>query len=419
MKLLVFAGAGSSVELGVPAMAGLARAFQAHCEQWKVEPDLVRQMMGDNDDVEFLIEGLDKIDDARDAITNLGTTLPLDRVHTVRSEVEWFVQHAAEKVSANDARLMWGSILRATHSHRLTFVTTNYDRAIELAANAEGVRLDDGFEAFSDNEAVRWIGFDTENNVCPIVKLHGSTDWYSDLESGDPRKLRHPMPLFGRGTLSLANGEELGSAMVLPSREKLLNRAPYPRMSQAFLNAVDQCEIAVFVGSSIRDQHVREQARTIARDRPVFVINRSGTVQGIENAHAIAQPASQFLISTLPAALSSPDPLTVLSNSRRSGEESLNVLQLLQIGTDIREQTDRRCNAIEELDTASLPLDELIVGNLLADQDATVSRFALGLVATSSACSNLLSCARKSPHKNDSAFAEELEILEKLICAEG
>ena len=187
--------------------------------------------------------------------------------------------------------------LHACERYDITFVTTNYDRAIELAANGEGVFLEDGFASLVDDEMVNWIGFERET-VCPkLVKLHGSTDWFSERDSGEPVKIRHPMALFGRATL-VFGGMELGSALVLPSREKLLTRAPYPRLTQAFLNAADECEVAFFVGSSLRDEHIRNAARAIASRAPVFVVNPSGGSRGIDGAVTMAEHASTFLIST-------------------------------------------------------------------------------------------------------------------------
>ena len=224
------------------------------------------------------------------------------------------------------------------------------------------------------------------------------------------------MPLFGRGTLRLSNGEELGSSLVLPSREKLLNRAPYPRLSQAFLNAIDHCEAGVFVGSSLRDPHVRDAASTIVTNRPVFVINPEGDSLGVHQAKPVAQPASEFLISTLPAALSHPKPLTILEGtSGVRGKRNASILGLLRLATDAQEQTERRCDAIEQLDRQSATLDEHLVRALLSDNDRTVSRYALGLVANSPGRDALLTSALESPHATDSAFAEELTLLKKMI----
>ncbi|MGE0683789.1 MAG: SIR2 family protein [Candidatus Binatia bacterium] len=417
MKLLLFAGAGTSVELGVPAMKGLATEFLTHSEQWDVEPTLVRQMMGDILDIEHLIESLDQICAARNSLPILGElSISLDRVDTIRSEVEWFVQHAAERIAPGDAQLMWGSILRTAKNHELTFVTTNYDRAIELAANAEGVSLTDGFESFGEKEVAPWVGFYPVKGSPSIVKLHGSTDWYTENSSGNPLKLRHPMPLFGRGTLRLFSGQELGSCIVLPSREKLLTRAPYPRQSQAFLNAVDDCDIAVFVGSSLRDPHVREAASTIMTNRPVFIINPEGDRLGLDNAHPIAQPASQFLISTLPAALSSSElPKALMHISEGPVKSNPGILGLLRLALDPQEHTSRRCEVIEQLDEQSTTLDEHLIHKLLSDDDGTVARYALGLVATCPGQDALLTSTLASPHASDSAFAEELALLKQMI----
>ena len=100
MKILLFAGAGTSIELGVPGMAGLAEEFLEHTTQGQVEPDLVKQIMGAAMDVEHLIESLDHISTARLALGAIGEdTSTLDRVDKVRAEIEWFVQHVAERFS--------------------------------------------------------------------------------------------------------------------------------------------------------------------------------------------------------------------------------------------------------------------------------------------------------------------------------
>jgi hypothetical protein len=417
VKLLIFAGAGTSVELGVPAMKGMAIEFLAHSEQWDVEPELVRKMMGSNRDLELLIESLDQVCAAREPLqTFVDLQTSLESIETIRSEVEWFVQHTAERIVARDAHLMWGSVLRLLTKHELIFITTNYDRAIELAANAEQIKLEDGFEPFGDNEIASWVGFHAANSNPKIVKIHGSVDWYAEQEAGSPVKLRHPMPLFGRGTLRLPNGKELGTSLVLPSREKLLTRPPYPRLTQAFLNAADNCEAAVFVGSSLRDPHVRDAASTFASERLVFVVNPKGDPLGVHQARTVAQSASEFLISTLPAALYHSEQLTMIEPSAEVTElKDVDFLGKLRIAMDVQEQTYRRCEAIEYFDQRSVTLDEYLVRKLLADEDETVSRYALGLVATSPSRDRLLVSAAESPHAGNVAFAEELALLKRMF----
>ena len=420
MKILLFAGAGTSVELGVPGMTGLATEFLDHSQQWSVEPDLVNRIMKKELDVEHLIEELDRICQARTSLEEIEwNAVGLERVDKVRAEVEWFVQHAAERVAAKDAQLMWGSVLRATKSIEITFVTTNYDRAIELAANGEKIYLGDGFRSFDQGETAPWIGFEQDKGHPMLVKLHGSTDWYTDSQSGSPTKLRHPMPLFGRSALHLTDGRQLGSALVLPSREKMLTRPPYPRLSQAFLNATDCCDLAVFVGSSLRDDHIRDAVRSVASRAPVFIVNPKGDGQGVETAVAIAQHASTFLVSTLPNALLTIDPASALRDAgraapARTGAALSAVRQLL----DTSSETDQRCRAVEELDEMGTTLDPLWMSQLLADDDPTVARYALGLVPSSAALERLIEKAASSPHAGDPAFREDLKLLQDLVSSE-
>lgn len=416
MKLLVFAGAGTSVELGVPAMTGLGEEFLAHSSRWDIEPALVRQLMGDTNDVEHLIEALDRLCSARDSLDVLGTPLAaLERVDKIRAEVEWFVQHAAERVVASDAQHMWGSLLRAAADFQLTLVTTNYDRAIDLAAHAEKIPIEDGFAPFGNRETASWNGFSMDHTTPRLVKLHGSTDWYASGGAGDATKLRHPMPLFGRATLRLASGIELGSAMVLPSREKLLTHDPYPRLSQVFLNATDQCDLAIFVGTSMRDPHIRSAASTIARRAPILIVNLNGSNFGIDAAIAIRQPASDFLISTLPNALLSTDPIAALrsfSTSQRASESG--ILTLVRQATDDQSPANVRCQAIELLDEWGLCLHPDSLRRLLSDGDTTVARYAMGLILLSPRRADLIEYAASTSHAANSAFAEDLRLLRSM-----
>lgn len=284
-KVLVVAGAGTSVELGVPAMVGLAEEFLQHAHRWQVEPDLVKRILHQQKDIEHLIEEIDTICSARRSLSAIDNSLPSwHNFDTVRAEVEWFIQHAAERIVPNEAHLMWGATLRATQIAQLTLLTTNYDRAIELAGNAEGLTIDDGFAAFENRETSTWTGFSLDDTRARLVKLHGSTDWYADGPQGTPTKLRHPMPLFGRARLTLPNDVNLGSALILPSREKLLTREPYPRLSQTFLNASDHCDFAVVVGSSLRDSHLRAAMQSVAKRVPLFIVNPNADSCGLIGA---------------------------------------------------------------------------------------------------------------------------------------
>ena len=410
MKVLLFAGAGTSIELGVPGMTGLASDFVEHSRQWTVQPDLVKRLMGEILDVECLIEKVDRICDAREPLETIDEdVIDFERAYSIRAEVEWFVQHAAERVATSDAVVMWGSVLRAARGVGITIVTTNYDRAIEMAANGESVSLDDGFSIFEQRETAPWRGFGCDRSRTSLVKLHGSTDWYSDHESGQPTKLRHPMPLFGRSVLHLSDGKALSSAIVLPSREKLLTRPPYLRLSQAFLNAADACDLAVFVGSSLRDDHVRDAARSVARrGAPVFIVNPDGDNLGVERSIGIAQHASLFLVSTLPNALQSAAPADVLQRAgRSSGAASKGILAATIELLDKSATREQRCRAVEELYGVGATLDSALMRELLADNDPVLARYVLGLVPSSTVKGALIKQAKECRHNVDASFRED------------
>lgn len=414
MNVLIIAGAGTSIELGVPSMVGLAEEFVEHSRQWDVEPELVGRILGEEPDIEHLIEELDHICSAKSSLQAIGeTSIEFSRFDKVRAEVEWFIQHAAERVLPREAALVWAGVLRAAHSHRLTIVTTNYDRAIELAANSERVQVDDGFKFVGDRETAQWVGFSRSDIPIQLVKLHGSTDWYAEAKSGRPIKLRHPMPLFGRAMLQLPDSSRLGSALILPSREKLLTREPYPRLSQTFLNAIDSCELAVVVGSSLRDPHLRGAAQSVAQRVPTFVVNPEGSSLAVENAETIAATASAFLIGILPAALVTQDPRRRLSDEGRrwkSGDSG--ALWALKTALDPAVETRDRCKALDVLVDQGVVLDLKWMEELLGCSDPDVARYGLGLIPHSPQHERLVEVAASSAHcASSTAFLEDLALL--------
>ena len=421
MKVLFFAGAGTSVELNVPDMKGLASEFLEHSRDLSLEPDLVERIMGETLDVEHFIEKLDRICDARSSLETIHWHVNgLEITEKVRAGVEWFVQHSVERLAANDAWIVWGAVLRATKLTDITFVTTNYDRAIELAAIREKIQLDDGFKLFGDGETASWCGFSNEGKHPTLVKLHGSTDWYTSNKSHAPTKLRHPMPLFGRSELRLANGEELGSSLVLPSREKMLTKAPYPRLSQFFLTAADHCDLAIFIGSSLRDDHIRDVACSTASRVPVFIVNPEGKNYGVNGAVPIAQHASTFLTSTFPNALLTENPdatLRQIACLPVADAEGAFLAMKQMLNTEVG--TNARCYGIEQLEKMRAVPEPAVIKQLLKDNDATVARYALGLIQLSVCPEELIKEAKQSPHISEPTFEDELKLLQKIIGRES
>ncbi|MCY4255475.1 MAG: SIR2 family protein [Gammaproteobacteria bacterium] len=417
MKILLFAGAGTSVELGVPAMAGLATEFQAHCCHYDVQTALVKRILGGAGmDMEKLIEALDQLCGAAPALDVVGEDVNvLEAAKEARAEVEWFVQHSAERVRARDARLIWGSVIHAGTAHDLTVATTNYDRAIEMAAKAVKVKLRDGFGEFCELEFAPWKGIlPDQTEGMGLLKLHGSTDWYAKKDSDGPVKLRHPVALYGRSELKLPSGQSLQAALILPSREKRITEKPYPRVSQAFLNVADQCELAVFVGSSLRDTHIKDVAQSTASSVPTFVVNPYGD-SNIENAKRIRQHASTFLISTLPNALAG-DTVNILNAAAQdSPSQAGGILDAIRTLSQPENEPLARLKAIERAYEMGVTLEARQVQYLLEDNDSDVARYALSLIYRSAQALELLGVAERSAHVQNDAYTADLSLLRRML----
>lgn len=423
MRILIFGGAGTSVELGIPAMRGMVVGLREYIEERHIAPALAAKLatllQDPTYDMEHLIEQLDHISAAADAYAEWGPTpaMALEGLRVFRQEAEWFVNHVCERVQATDATLMWGATLDALARHHAVIATTNYDRAIEMAAARRDVEIYDGFADFGDDEWTPWEGFGGQHDR-KLLKVHGSTDWYLSAEGDDVWKLRHPMPLFGRVTMQIdaPNPLKLRSAAILPSREKKMNLHPYPDLAYEFRRAVEEAELAFFIGTSLRDPDMRNLCRRSAQRIPTFVVGRSVQTLDGTNVLIIRQTASKFLAATLPTALLSSDPTGFLSSQAGEQKPDDGILDHLAVATDRAQEHGSRCDAIERLADASVSLPAATIRPLLEDDHTEVRTFALALVTSSGDSAALLGDAKSIAERTrDSTFREELEILEGIL----
>lgn len=425
MKVLLFTGAGTSAELGVPAMRTMAEQFIAHLHDLELDPSVVerveRLIIDAGNDMEHAIDVIDRAESGFIAQRQLGEPVDETRIapyRTLREEAEWFVQHSCEQIKAASAIGMWAPTLRIMDRVELTIASTNYDRAVEITASRLKKGIDDGFVPFAGNETAAWKGFVGATGP-RLLKLHGSTDWYHGADH-KVFKLRHPMPLYGPLEIvsRRAANLPLHSALVLPSREKQVTVPPFPELGAEFRNRAADAEVAVFVGSSLRDPHIRDVCVNCARTRHTFVVSKSGVfTEGIlpDGAVVIRQSAGQFLISTFPRFLLSQN-VQVLADAAVSGKSAVaETLQWIVTACGTSAFTRDRCDAIERLADAALPLPGAEVEALLRSTDADVSLYALGLVQSSPDRERLLEVAKAlAEAKGGAEFLAELKLLERL-----
>jgi hypothetical protein len=421
VNILLFAGAGASVELGVPAMRSMVIRLGEHYAERRLSPELLGKLAelvkDPKYDMESLIEELDHMTSAGEAFTQWGagsSTAPVEELRVFRQEAEWFVNHMCERVEAERASLMWGPTLSALPGHEVVIATTNYDRAVEIAGNRVDVPLFDGFADFAHDEWTTWRGFESTSGTV-LLKVHGSTDWYHVAEGDDVVKLRHPMALFGRVTMQVDTPHplRLRSAAILPSREKKINLPPYPDLAYEFRKAIDKAEVAMFVGTSLRDPDMRGLYKKAAQRIPTFLVG-PGAIRLGEKDVPIHQTASKFLAATLPTALRSANPIEFLISEATAQVPDAGILDNLVTATNAAGIIRNRCDAIERLADASVALPAETIRSLLQDSNSEIRTFALALIGGCGTPDTLLEEARLiSLNGEDTQFSEEVALLEK------
>jgi len=409
-------------------MRAMVELFQEHLRSQKVEQKILgrleEQLQSSGYDMEHLIENLDNLQKGIEAQLSWGISADdsfLPAIRAIRQEAEWFVMHVCERVLADAARCLWSPTLQYSVDHSLVIATTNYDRAIEIAAAHDDVAVNDGFEEFGGREHAVWRGFDYKQGI-KLIKLHGSTDWYHTVDSAEVWKLRHPMPLYGGLALTTVRpgGENVRfhGAAILPSREKKVTLAPYPRLSFEFQKAARDADVAVFLGASLRDPDMRDVCAS-CRDRiPTYVVLRNYVSNPFipNGVSVIQEPASRFLFSTFPTFLSTGKKEHLDQAASVSENRTASILDDVVVAKTPSRSSNDRCLAIERLSISGVSVMGRDVESFLADQIPEIRLFALGLINNSPHRDQLLERAERiGAESGDEQFISELQLLRKML----
>ena len=432
MKILLFTGAGASVELGIPAMRGMAEEFHAHLgnlELTKSVFERFEQMLPQSGyDIESLIELVESVEKGQESLRGLNYQVNEDLLSTSRTmrwEVEWFMQHVCERLRDVDAEVLWGAALRRTGDHELCVATSNYDRAIEIACRSSKVPFDDGFEEGPELETSRWRGISFEQDgIVRLLKVHGSTDWYLG-DDGAVYKLRHSMPLYGNLALAYIGDEScslprMKSALILPTREKRITQPPYPDLMTDLRNAARMAEVAIFLGTSLRDSDIRDICRQCAERIPTFLVTVDNRVNdlNIPKLRTIRGTASGFLTSTLPVFLAEGEVeyLNDCSNGKLWTVGTAPVLTSIVSALEGDGGVDETCRAIDRLVDCGVMLDITDIKRLLGQADIAVRKYALAMIPKSVDRAEAMRLAQMmAANDGDVAFSQEFNMLQKLM----
>lgn len=378
-------------------------------------------------DMEGLIEHVESLERGQQSQSDLGfgaNDILLRTTRAMRWEAEWFVQHVCERLRAIDAKTMWGAAFRQRKNHELCIATTNYDRSIEIACTAWEVPFEDGFEALADDEAAQWQGLvEVPEGGLRLLKIHGSTDWY---RGDDARvyKLRHPMPLYGNLALSLVNERDgmtrrMASSLILPTREKRTTIPPYPDLITDFRNFARETDIAIFVGTSLRDPDLHDVCvQCVERGVPTYIVTVNADMDVPLNAKKILETASRFLTSTLPTFLARGDTefLDACSDGSHGGVGTESVLETLVNALDSGNDPEAICQAIDRLVDREVMLDLADIRILLSNDDLAVRKYALALIPQSVDREEAMAIAQQlAASEENGSFGEELQMMRELV----
>ena len=293
--LLTIVGSGLSVAEGIPGMGPLAEHLL------KNVPDSLPDVAAENwSKIAVLLR------DGVDLESALGQVAALPAVETVIcSEAGRFVeQHerkAYERVFAGEvlrfSRLL--NVLRVTEDG-LCVVTTNYDRLIELAAEAVGIGVDcsfagDRYGRFAPVESrhAQCIGVKNQRKKVirkfrrhiRLFKPHGSLDWYTV----DEEAVRCGIPI---------SAERL---MITPGSNKYLNgyERPFDAHISGANRAVDDAQRFLILGYGFNDLHLQThlQAR-LKRGDPAVIVTHGLTDEATK---VLEQSAGTLALTALPS----------------------------------------------------------------------------------------------------------------------
>jgi hypothetical protein len=160
--------------------------------------------------------------------------------------------------------------LRGRQLRYLNVVTTNYDLCFESFCSSVGASWSTGFQSAGGDQEQTFLGAPQTNEAMfPILKLHGSIDWWRTDNNRVVRTL-HTKP--GRRLLDRSRISRMEIRYPIGSKD--LFGDPYLRLYARFAEWLSSCPIWIFIGYSFGDPSIRQLVRESLRDRTkMYVIH--------------------------------------------------------------------------------------------------------------------------------------------------
>ena len=287
-QVIFLIGAGASVQLGIPAMQGMFKAFmnkaksgitkeehkfcKMFIEELGVKEDLEEFLLAANKIIELddisLSMFVERLISPRTSARRTTYKEKLDKdiesVRTVRTKILDFMSRTCFQFNRPKACDIFKAFITAVAKYGYPVYTTNYDFALEHVAQEKNIHIEDNFKPKRQRHI--WnpeINFPT-GDALTIIQLHGSVAWYAD-ETGTIEKIH---------TDSKINqaGYDIKRLVVFPTRFKDIYEQHFFSLYSHFLSALSKTKCLIVIGHSLRDEYLRASIIERCRETDFKVI---------------------------------------------------------------------------------------------------------------------------------------------------
>jgi NAD-dependent SIR2 family protein deacetylase len=263
IKVGFLLGAGASYPFGIPMMRQFYERFVDYIRTTRTHCVPLLEKLADratNPDLEVLIQRLEKVRDMRVALEILGEGGPaidpqIQLAEELRGYLDMFLIETCEKFDAEKAKNKLSRLALLASELGARVFTTNYDRLFEFASTSAGLSYSDGFDAHSSRPESKWNG--AFSHGMRLIKLHGSVNWYEEEGSGNLFRLERGYSLPSHHYRLTHGARALRPLMIIPTLEKAVLKQPYAGLLTQFSDALNEVDVFVVIGNSLRDDHLR------------------------------------------------------------------------------------------------------------------------------------------------------------------
>jgi hypothetical protein len=285
--LMFLTGAGASMPVRIPGMAGMVREFKIqhglrHPARKAYES---LQEIGVPDDLEDVLQFCNRLIELREhqvgkvihqsvAPRASGKKLAdfkknfskrIDDAENLRSELIRWIGGVCLRFDRTKANDIFGDLVPLLAQSEIPVFTTNYDGVLDEVAENQGIEVADNF--LRDARGRKFWDATHRSFTGPglrLVKMHGSIYWHATRGDTVIEKLRQPAP-------ENAEGEPLTQLLIFPTRFKDIYQQNYFPLYSAFTRTLGRASTLVLIGHSLRDEYLLAAIRERLKD-PSFAL---------------------------------------------------------------------------------------------------------------------------------------------------